>query len=60
MKTVFTKRVLYFIAVLMIAGWVASLLFFVTGMFVHLLLLLAVFIVMQATIITPKPTSDRH
>ena len=60
MKTTLAKTVLYIIAAMMIAGWIVSILFFVTGMFIHILLMVALFLVMQAVIITPKTSSGRN
>lgn len=55
MKTAFIKTLLYIIAAMMVAGWLVSILFFVTGMFIHILLMAALVLVMQAVILCPKP-----
>lgn len=55
MKTALIKTILYILAAMMVTGWIVSMLFFVTGMLVHILLIAAVLFVMQATIICPKP-----
>jgi len=54
------KTLLFVIAAMMVAGWMVSLLFFTTGMFIHILLMVALFLFMQAIIISPKTTPDRH
>jgi len=58
MKTTLLKTVLYIMAAMMVAGWIVSILFFVTGMFIHILLLVALFLIMQGIIITPRPQRD--
>ncbi|RYY55296.1 MAG: hypothetical protein EOO09_11140 [Chitinophagaceae bacterium] len=55
MKTAVIKIVLYVLAAMFVAGWLVSVLFFVTGMFIHILLMAGVFLLMQGVILCPKP-----
>jgi hypothetical protein len=52
---VFMKLVLYILAALLAASWVIGFFIFKTGMFIHILMIMAALLLMQAIIINPKP-----
>jgi hypothetical protein len=51
----FMKLTLYILAALLATSWVIGFFIFKTGMFIHVLMIIAVLFLMQAIIINPKP-----
>jgi cytochrome c oxidase subunit IV len=49
------KLVLCILAVLLAASWVVGFFIFKTGMFIHVLMIMAALLLIQAIIISPKP-----
>jgi hypothetical protein len=54
------KRLLYLLAVLTLAGWILGFFMLNAGTFIHLLVILAILLWLQAVIINPKPQAHRR
>jgi hypothetical protein len=52
----FMKLALYILAALLAASWIIGFFIFKTGMFIHVLMIIAILFLMQAIIINPKPS----
>ena len=53
------KKMLYLLAILMLAGWIFGYFMFNAGTLIHLLVITAILLWMQAVIINPKPSTGR-
>jgi hypothetical protein len=52
------KRILYTLAIILIITWVLGVFIFTAGMFIHILLIVAAILCMQAIINRPKPQQN--